>query len=34
MAKQGSILIVDDNKAILSAVKLLVDKYFEKVLTL
>lgn len=34
MAKQGSILIVDDNKAILSAVKLLADKYFEKVLTL
>lgn len=34
MAKQGSILIVDDNKAILSAVKLLADKHFEKVLTL
>lgn len=34
MAKQGTILIVDDNKAILSAVELLVDKYFEKVVTL
>lgn len=32
--KQGSILIVDDNKSILMALKLLLGNYFEKVITL
>lgn len=34
MAKKGTLLIVDDNKNILSAVKLLADGYFAKVVTL
>lgn len=34
MPKAGTLLIVDDNRNILSAVKLLTDKYFEKVITL
>lgn len=34
MAKRGTLLIVDDNKNILSAVKLLADGYFAKVATL
>ena len=34
MAKRGTLLIVDDNRNILSAVKLLADSYFAKVLTL
>ena len=31
MSKQGKLLIVDDNRSILSAVKLLMDKYFAQV---
>ena len=34
MAKRGTLLIVDDNRNILSAVKLLADGYFAKVVTL
>ena len=34
MAKQGRLIIVDDNKGILSAVKLLTEKYFASVITL
>lgn len=34
MAKKGTLLIVDDNRNILSAVKLLADKYFANVVTL
>ncbi|MFI3332479.1 MAG: sigma-54 dependent transcriptional regulator [Rikenellaceae bacterium] len=34
MKRQGTLLIVDDNKAILSAVKLLMTSYFEQVTTL
>ena len=34
MAKRGTLLIVDDNRNILSAVKLLADSYFAKVVTL
>ena len=34
MAKTGRLLILDDNKDILSAVSLLVDDYFEKVSTI
>lgn len=34
MSKEGTILIVDDNKGILSALSLLLGRYFEKVLTL
>lgn len=34
MAKRGTLLIVDDNRNILSAVKLLADNYFAKVVTL
>lgn len=34
MAKKGTLLIVDDNRNILSAVKLLADKIFAKVITL
>lgn len=34
MAKQGKLLIVDDNRSILSAVKLLMDKHFAQVETL
>lgn len=34
MPKAGTLLIVDDNRNILSAVKLLADNYFAKVLTL
>ncbi len=34
MAKRGTLLIVDDNRNILSAVKLLADRFFVKVVTL
>lgn len=34
MAKRGTLLIIDDNRNILSAVKLLADGYFAKVVTL
>ena len=34
MEKQGTILVVDDNKAILTAVKLLLRTCFEKVITI
>ena len=34
MAKRGKLLIVDDNKNRLSAVKMLADSYFERVVTL
>ncbi len=34
MKKQGTLLIVDDNKAILAAVKLLMSAYFDRVTTL
>ncbi len=34
MAKQGTILVVDDNKAILTAVQMLLGSCFEKVLTI
>ena len=34
MAKAGKLLIVDDNRSILSAVKLLTESFFEEVLTL
>ncbi|MBR0323405.1 MAG: sigma-54-dependent Fis family transcriptional regulator [Bacteroidales bacterium] len=34
MSKKGKLLIVDDNTNILSAVKMLTENYFEKVLTL
>lgn len=34
MAKRGTLLIVDDNRNILSAVRLLADSYFAKVMTL
>ena len=34
MAKQGRLIIVDDNKGILSAVKLLTEKHFASVITL
>ena len=34
MAKSGKLLIVDDNRSILSAVKLLTESFFEEVLTL
>lgn len=34
MKKQGTLLIVDDNKAILSAVRLLMSAYFERVVTI
>ena len=34
MAKKGTVLVVDDNKGILTAVKMLLDTYFEKVITL
>mgnify|MGYP002508167326 CR=1 FL=1 len=34
MAKAGKLLIVDDNRSILSAVKLLCDGIFEEVITL
>ena len=32
MTKQGTILIVDDNKSILSSLKILLSRYFEKVI--
>jgi DNA-binding NtrC family response regulator len=32
MAKEGTILVVDDNRSILSALKLLLAKYFDKVI--
>lgn len=34
MAKKGIILVVDDNKSVLTAVGLLLGSYFEKVITL
>ena len=34
MSKQGTILIVDDNKGVLTAVQLLLKNYFTKVITL
>lgn len=34
MAKKGVILVVDDNKSVLTAVELLLGTYFEKVITL
>ncbi len=34
MAKQGTILVVDDSKAILAAVRMLLEAYFKKVITL
>ena len=34
MNKQGTILVVDDNKGILTAVQMLLGNYFEKVITL
>ena len=34
MNKQGTILIVDDNKGVLTAVQLLLKNYFTKVITL
>lgn len=34
MAKQGTIVVVDDNKGILTAVKMLLETHFEKVITL
>ena len=34
MAKQGTIMVVDDNKSILQALELLLPRYFAKVITL
>lgn len=34
MAKRGNILVVDDNKGILTAVQMLLNANFEKVITL
>ncbi len=34
MAKKGTILVVDDNKGILAAVRMLLEAYFKKVITL
>jgi len=34
MAKQGTILVVDDNKGILTAVQMLLSSYFEKIITI
>ncbi|MFI3239280.1 MAG: sigma-54 dependent transcriptional regulator [Bacteroidales bacterium] len=34
MKREGTLLVVDDNRAILSAVKLLMSSYFERVLTI
>jgi Response regulator containing CheY-like receiver, AAA-type ATPase, and DNA-binding domains len=34
MAKQGTILIVDDNKGILQALKILLSQYFENIITI
>lgn len=34
MTKEGTLLIVDDNRSILAALRLLLEKYFERVLTL
>ena len=34
MAKHGTIVVVDDNKAILTAIKMLLDNYFENIITL
>jgi len=34
MAKQGTILVVDDNKGILTAVQMLLNSYFEKIITI
>ncbi len=33
-AKEGTLLVVDDNRSILSAVQLLMGNYFARVLTL
>jgi DNA-binding NtrC family response regulator len=34
MAKEGTILVIDDNKSILSALEILLGRYFEKVVTI
>ena len=34
MVKKGTILVVDDNKSVLTAVELLLGSHFEKVITL
>ena len=34
MSKQGTIIVVDDNKGVLSAVKLLLKNHFEHIVTL
>ena len=34
MAKEGTLLIVDDNRSILAALRLPLEKYFARVLTL
>ena len=34
MAKEGSLLVVDDNKAILSTLSILLSRYFKKVITI
>ena len=34
MAKEGTLLVVDDNRSILAALRLLLEKYFARVLTL
>lgn len=34
MAKEGTILVIDDNKSILSALEILLGRYFEKVITI
>ena len=33
MSKQGTIIVVDDNKGVLSAVKLLLKNHFEHIVT-
>ena len=33
MAKQGTLLVIDDNRSILTSLKYLMDDYFIKVLT-
>ena len=34
MTREGTVLIVDDNRSILAALRLLLEKYFARVLTL
>lgn len=34
MVKKGTVLVVDDNKSVLTAVELLLGSYFENVITL